>query len=488
MSEPQVTVYSDSDYRGTSNTLGVGTYATGFGLKNDSLSSLKIPSGLKVTLCEHHDFGGRRCILVRDTPSLGAANDEATSMIIERVTSPSVIVYNDSDFRGWGAEVPVGRQAAIGIGNDRASSVIVPQGYRVTLYEHGSFKGRTRELTADAASLGDFNDRTSSIVVDRLAERSPTLDELNQIIKKVGPRVYFHSKEEFGPSSVEWFLKRATLHTSGGSSRRADSASLPAGGGDDGAYWLEVSRDARGGDLGSAVAYVNAKYKDHWLDIQFWLFYPYNGAGRAEVTVKVGVGDLSKKYDKTIKLDPMGQHGGDWEHVTCRVDPVSQELRAVYMAQHAGGTWYAMGDLQWENDRPVVFSSLNGHASYRSEGENLSNGTSEDIVVAKFEFGLLNSTDKGSKLLDCGSKYQILRADFLADSISAPDWTLYCRRWGPHITYKSNDVKDSIESSLDGIPYSDKVADAIWDAIPDEAKEENGPTGPWRKGNWSGDE
>jgi hypothetical protein len=481
MSAQQVTVYSDSEYRGTSKTLGVGRYPTGFGLKNDSLSSLKIPSGLKVTLCEHDNFQGRRCILVRDTPNLGGANDKATSLIIEPVTSPSVIVYSDSDFRGWSAEVPVGSQAAIGAGNDLVSSVIVPRGYRVTLYEDGPFKGRTRELTADAANLGDFNDRTSSIVVDCLTDRSPTLDELNQIIKKVGPRIYLHPDDAFGPSSVEWFLKRATLHTRGGSSRSADSAPLPAGGGDDGAYWLECSREARGGDLGSAVAYVNAKYKDHWLDIQFWIFYPYNGAGKAEVTVV--------DVDKTIKLEPMGQHGGDWEHVTCRVEPVSQELRAMYLAQHSGGQWLAMGDIPRENGRPVVFSSRHGHACYRSEGSNLSNGTSQKWSgVTWFEFGLVNSTAKGSKLLDCGSKYQLLRADFLTSPISAPDWINYCRRWGPHITYKSSDLKGSIRSSLGDIPYSGEATDAIWDAIPDEAKEENGPTGPWRKGAWSGNE
>ncbi len=66
MSDPQVTIYSDAEYRGSSKTLGIGKYPTGFGLKNDSLSSLKIPSGLKVTLCEHDNFQGRRCILVRD--------------------------------------------------------------------------------------------------------------------------------------------------------------------------------------------------------------------------------------------------------------------------------------------------------------------------------------------------------------------------------------------------------------------------------------
>ena len=482
MSNPQVTLYSDSEYRGTQNSLGIGRYPTGFGLKNDSLSSIKVPSTLKVTLYEHDNFEGRTCVLVRDTPHLGGANDEITSMIVEPAGTAKVIVYSDADYQGWSKEISPGTYNYSFIGNDSISSVIVPPGYRVTLYEDGSYKGKSVELTKDTPNLGDFNDRASAIIVDKISDRAPTLDELNQIIKKVAPRVYFHPDDEYGPSSVEWFLKRATLKQNDGSSRSADSAPLPAGGSDDGVYWLEGSKGARGGDLSTAVAYVNAKFKNNWLDIQFWFFYPYNGAGSAKVTVV--------NIDKTIPLDPLGQHGGDWEHVTCRVEPISRELRAMYLAQHSGGTWLTTGDIPRGGDgRPEVYSSRHGHASYSGEGSNLSNSTTQrtgDLVW--FRFGLVNSTDKGSKSLDCSSRYKILRADFLGEQITAPDWSKYCRRWGPHITYKSGDIKDSIRSSLGSIPYADKATDAIWDAVPDEAKEENGPTGPWMKGAWSGNE
>ncbi|WP_437675452.1 Vps62-related protein [Sorangium sp. So ce131] len=481
MSDPQVTLFSDSEYRGSQSTLSIGRYPSGFGISNDALSSLKIPAGLKVTLCEHGNFEGRRCTLIRDTPSLKGANDKTSSIIVERLTTPTVIVYSDSEFAGWSAEVPVGSHSSIPAGNDLVSSVIVPAGHRVTLYKDGPFKGDVRELTRDAASLDGFNDAASSMIVDRLADRAPTFDELKQIIEKVGPRIYFHPDDTFGPSSVEWFLKRATLHQKDGPTRNAGDAPLPAGGGDDGLYWLECSRSARGGDLGSAVAYVNAKYQNSWLDLQFWIFYPYNGAGSAKVSVT--------EFSGTIGLDPMGQHGGDWEHVTCRVDPVTKELRAMYLAQHGGGEWVPLGEIPMENGRPVAFSSRNGHASYRGEGTNLSNDTSyKEFGYTVYELGLVNSTKKGSKRLDCNARYQLLRADFLTDAVAAPDWTQYCRRWGPRITYKSSDLKASIKSSLGNIPYADKAVDWIYGAIPDEAKEENGPTGPWMKGPWKGGE
>lgn len=482
MSNPQVTLFSDAEYKGASSSLGVGRYATGFGLKNDSLSSLRIPSSLKVILCEHANFEGRRTVLVRDTPHLDTANDKITSMIVEPAGTPNVIIYTDANYQGWGRELGPGSYNETGIGNDSVTSVIVPAGYRVTLYQDGSYKGSSIELTSDSPELRSFNDRASSIVVDRLVAKAPTLAELNQIIAQVAPRVYLHPSDEYGPSSVEWFLQRATLKKNNGQSSRADSAPLPAGGSDDGVYWLETDSSARGGSLASAVAYVNAKFQDGWLDLQFWFFYPYNGAGSAEVTVV--------DIEKTIKLDPMGQHGGDWEHVTCRVDPASGEVRALYLAQHSGGIWLSRGDIPRDSDgRIMVYSSRHGHASYSGTGSNLSNSTSEkSLGVVWFRFGLINSTAKGAKTLECHSRYQILRADFLGSQITAPDWSKFCRRWGLHITYKSEDIKNSIKSSLGGIPYADKAANAIWDAVPDEAKEENGPTGPWMKGSWSGKE
>lgn len=479
MSDPQVTVYSDSSYQGTSRSLGVGGYDGNFGIKNDALSSVKVPSSLKVYLYKDSGYEGQVCILVRDTPNLGSVNDQISSIQVIQVDKPRVILYSDSQYRGWSQELGPGSYASLCIGNDALSSMIIPSGYRVTIYQDSGFKGPSLVLTQDAPDLKGWNDKASSIIVDRIdTAQAPTLAELQQIIDRIGPRFYFHPDDEFGPSSVEWFLQYATLHNKAdGSSVSTANTPLPTGGQDDHAYWLDISSRYRGGNLGTATAYVNAKYANSWLDIQFWFFYPYNGAGSAKISV-TGYGD-------TLHLNPAGEHGGDWEHVTCRIDPNSKALRAMYLAQHNGGTWVSLGDIPMEDGRPVVFSSRHGHASYRSEGDNLSNSTTlSELGVTWFRFGLVNAAKKGTKTLECHSKYQILRADFLGDQISAPAWTQYNRRWGPQLHYSTSDYKDAIRHSLGNIPYADKVVDAIWDAIPDEAKEEDGPTGPWMKSNW----
>ena len=62
--------------------------------------------------------------------------------------------------------------AALGLADNALSSVQVPKGLRVTLFENANFQGRTLTLTASAKCLGDpeynFNDITSSIKVERV--------------------------------------------------------------------------------------------------------------------------------------------------------------------------------------------------------------------------------------------------------------------------------------------------------------------------------
>jgi hypothetical protein len=92
--------------------------------------------------------------------------------------SASVTIYQHNDYQGTSKQFPPGRfdMNALGVGNDQLSSLKVPPGFRVTLYEHSGFQGRTKQFTADAPSVGDFNDLTSSMVVE-VVEDMITLGE-----------------------------------------------------------------------------------------------------------------------------------------------------------------------------------------------------------------------------------------------------------------------------------------------------------------------
>ncbi|NBO98856.1 MAG: hypothetical protein EBU90_01840 [Proteobacteria bacterium] len=74
--------------------------------------------------------------------------------------------YENCDFSGASKELGKGKYNADKIGgHDRISSVKVPSGLKVTLYEHDGFTGDTLVLTGDNKCLSNFNDMTSSIEI-----------------------------------------------------------------------------------------------------------------------------------------------------------------------------------------------------------------------------------------------------------------------------------------------------------------------------------
>ncbi len=162
-SNDRVTIYSALNQRGVTQTFGDGIYRFidgNFGrLANDSASSIYVPTGYRVKLCENEGRGpyGERC------EEFGAGDhnlrfqNAASSVEVRRGGSGwqlgannggggqgnerGAIVYVDSDQRGASQLFEIGTFRAdhgqLGsVGNDRASSVWVANGYRVQLCEN----------------------------------------------------------------------------------------------------------------------------------------------------------------------------------------------------------------------------------------------------------------------------------------------------------------------------------------------------------------
>lgn len=97
------------------------------------------------------------------------------NVFVSEVVNPftvegSVTIYGDRDYKGQSKVLSVGTYdiSELGIGNDSLSSLRVPKGLQVTLYEHSGFQGRFKTLTGDASYIDDFNNITSSIKVEPL--------------------------------------------------------------------------------------------------------------------------------------------------------------------------------------------------------------------------------------------------------------------------------------------------------------------------------
>lgn len=91
-----VTMYTDANYQGKAVTFGVGQYnmsdMINAGIPNDSVSSIKVPLGYKLTVFQDIDFGGQSQVFSADSSYVGNTwNDQITSFIIEEA---AYYIYN----------------------------------------------------------------------------------------------------------------------------------------------------------------------------------------------------------------------------------------------------------------------------------------------------------------------------------------------------------------------------------------------------------
>ena len=309
----------------------------------------------------------------------------------------------------------------------------------------------------------------------------PNLDQIHALIKHYGPTVFFHPDEVYLPSSVQWFFKNGALLYQDGNQKGEpidyQGLNLPSGGENDGAFWIDLPNDdeARGnlkfGNLESAELYVHVKpaMGGTFTDIMMWVFCPFNGPA----TLKVGL--------MSIAMSKIGEHVGDWEHFTLRVSNFTGELWSMFFSQHSGGEWVDPFNLEFiEGNKPTVYSSKNGHASFPHPGTYLQGSS-------KLGIGVRNDAARSKFIVDSSTKYQIIAAGYLGDGIiQEPCWLEYMREWGPTIVY---DSRSELDKLIDLLPLFVRFSvENIFELFPTELYGEEGPTGPKEKDNWAGDE
>ncbi|KAL6637015.1 hypothetical protein ACP70R_024587 [Stipagrostis hirtigluma subsp. patula] len=309
----------------------------------------------------------------------------------------------------------------------------------------------------------------------------PTLEQAHALIRHYGPTVFFHPKEVYLPSSVAWFFKNgAALYSRGGGGVGeevdGEGSNLPGGGCNDGAYWIDLPCGERRnavcrGDIGSAELYAHVKpaMGGTCTDVAMWVFCPFNGPAR----LKLG--------PVTLPLGKTGQHVGDWEHFTLRISNLTGELMAVYFSQHSGGRWVDASALEYnDGNRPVVYSSRNGHASYPYPGVYLQGSGALGV-------GIRNDAARSKIYVDSSSRYRIVAAEYLGDgAVDEPQWLQFMREWGPTVVYES---RKRVERLIGRLPHQLRCgAENMLNKLPAELSKEEGPTGPKEKNNWEGDE
>lgn len=230
----------------------------------------------------------------------------------------------------------------------------------------------------------------------------------------------------------------------------------------------ERRENLKRGNLESSKLYVHVKPAEGgtFTDIVMWVFCPFNGPA----TLKLGLLNFA--------LGKVGQHVGDWEHFTLRICNFTGKLWSLYFSQHSGGKWVEAYDLEYiEGNKPIVYSSKSGHASYPRAGTYIQGST-------KLGIGIRNDASRSKLFVDSSTLYEIVAAEYLG--VIEPNWLQFMREWGPKIVYNSRNEVDKIINRLP-MKLRSSVENIVF-KLPIELYGEEGPTGPKEKNNWVGDE
>jgi pimeloyl-ACP methyl ester carboxylesterase len=186
----QVTLYEHAEYKGVSKSFGMASHAYVGNDFNDRATSIVIPSGsgLVAEVFEHANFQGRSTVISYSQMSIGAdwldnnfkvshLNDQTSSLIVRQRRSDEVIFFQHGNFQGLAHSDIVGSKSQVRF-NDDYSSIDLPDGVGIEVFEHPSFTGRSQVFTSDASFIGLLNDQVSSYRTFPLAS-SYRVDRLN---------------------------------------------------------------------------------------------------------------------------------------------------------------------------------------------------------------------------------------------------------------------------------------------------------------------
>lgn len=180
------TLYTECNYEGNALRLMPGYYSGDkLGLLKNYISSVQIPSNLRVKAFMNDNLYGQSTTLTESSSCLGYnLKNKIASVVVEETGgyngggggtpgNEGVIIYVEDNYRGQSAYLLPGSYATMsqanGFPDNSLSSLQVPAGYRVVLYEFENFGGKTYQVTNSKSgfSFSGWNDKASSIKVYR---------------------------------------------------------------------------------------------------------------------------------------------------------------------------------------------------------------------------------------------------------------------------------------------------------------------------------
>jgi hypothetical protein len=183
------TFYSECNYEGNALRLMPGYYSgEKLGILKYNIASVQVPSNLRIKAFTNSDnlYGQSTDITSNSTCLDYNLKNKIGSLVVEEKSgygnnnnnnnqpgNESVIIYTDDSYRGQSATLLPGTYSTMvqcnGFPDNALSSLQVPAGYKVVLYEYENFGGKSYTVNASKSgfTFSGWNDRTSSIKVFR---------------------------------------------------------------------------------------------------------------------------------------------------------------------------------------------------------------------------------------------------------------------------------------------------------------------------------
>lgn len=190
-----VTIYTDCSYQGNSLRLAPGEYrGDQLGLLRYAISAIEIPSNLTAKVYINNEYmSGSYYTLNQNISCMNSTmNNRIGSIVIEENYGNNnnnqyqnnnnnqypansyerVVIFTDANYQGQSASLlpgTYGTMSQAGFPDNALSSLTVPAGYRVVIYEFENFAGKSYTINASKSGfiLSNWNDKTSSIQVFR---------------------------------------------------------------------------------------------------------------------------------------------------------------------------------------------------------------------------------------------------------------------------------------------------------------------------------
>lgn len=179
-----VMMFSECNYGGNALRLMPGYYpGDKLGILKNNIASIQVPSGYRVkAFVNSEQLSGQSYNITNDMDCMNSTlRNRIASMVVEETgygnnngnnnnNSDRVVLYVDEDYGGQSVSLLPGTYSTMsqtGFPDNAMSSLTVPAGYRVVIYEFENFKGKNYTITASKPKfyLSGWSDKTSSIAI-----------------------------------------------------------------------------------------------------------------------------------------------------------------------------------------------------------------------------------------------------------------------------------------------------------------------------------